>query len=129
MHINKDRDLSNPSCFAQDMDRFPSKFMRLLSAKKQQSHHLSKQTFHSDSNAGPWAGVFFGRLIRRFGCQPSRRISGPSAEFISVTRLRTLALAVSRETAPVGAPLFAPMNNPYRSQRAEMRTGFFKPGT
>jgi hypothetical protein len=58
-------------------------------------------------HAGVPAGVFFGRLTRRFGKQPSRRISGPSAEFISVNRLTASPM-----------PLFAPMNNPYLRQRA-----------
>jgi hypothetical protein len=117
------------SCLAQDVDPLPSEIVRNVSAKKQQIVFLFEKSSHPDTNAGPGAGVFFGRLIRRFGSEPSRRISGPSAEFISVTRLRTLALAVSRETAFVGSPLFAPMNNPYRDQRADLRTGFFKPGT
>jgi hypothetical protein len=52
-------------------------------------------------DAGCVAGVFFGRLNRRFGWLPSRGFSGPSAEFISV----------NRKTARV-MPLFAPMNNP-----------------
>jgi len=37
-------------------------------------------------DAGHGAGIFFGRLNRLFGNLPSRRFSGPSAEFISVNR-------------------------------------------
>jgi hypothetical protein len=129
MHIRKDRYPTTASCFAQDMDRLPSKNMHVASAKKQQIVILFEKSSCPDTNAGTSAGVFFGRLIRRFGIEPSRRISGPSAEFISVTRLRTFAPAVPQGSAFANAPLFAPMNNPYRNQRADLRTGFFKPGT
>lgn len=83
-----------------------------------------------NSNAGMVAGVFvaadFGLLTRLFGREPSRRISGPSAEFISVTRLRRSQRAMPRGRARF-EPLFAPMNNPYRNS-ALSRTGFFNPG-
>jgi hypothetical protein len=111
------------------MDRFLSNNARSTSAKKQQILNLVEKSSFPDMCAGMCAGIFFGRLIRRFGSTPSRRISGPSAEFISVTRLRTQTVAVSQETAFGVAPLFAPMNNPCRNQRADLRTGFFKPGT
>ena len=62
-------------------------------------------------HAGPFAGVFFGRLNRPFGFQPSRRFSGPSAEFISVNRLTASLM-----------PLFAPMNNPYLRLRSVAAT-------
>jgi hypothetical protein len=58
------------------------------------------------NDAGLVAGVFFGRLNRRFGAKPSRRFSGPSAEFISVNGLMAVSL-------PSAVLLFAPMNNPY----------------
>jgi hypothetical protein len=64
------------------------------------------------NHAGLVAGVFFGRLNRRFGREPSRRFSGPSAEFISVNRLDDGAL-------PSAVPLFAPMNNPYLRLRLD----------
>jgi len=111
------------------MGQFPSAIWNTASTKIQQSSFLFSQSPHFDTSAGPSAGVFFGRLTRRFGVMPSRRISGPSAEFISVTRLRTPAFAASQEMAFADTPLFAPMNNPNRRQRAVLRTGFFKPGT
>ena len=78
---------------------------------------------NTNTHAGLCAGVFFGRLNRRFGVMPNRRFSGPSAEFISVNE--------SQERSRVLQ--FAPMNNPYRqvqySTRASWRTGFFNPGT
>lgn len=67
------------------------------------------------NRAGPVAGVFFGRLTRRFGEKPSRRISGPSAVFISVNRLM-VSLTQS------ASPLLAPMNNPYLRLRAVSAT-------
>jgi hypothetical protein len=69
------------------------------------SQRLGFKLSASPIEAGRCAGVFFGRLTRRFGFLPSRRISGPSAEFISVNRL----------TVGVGSRslLLAPMNNPY----------------
>jgi hypothetical protein len=66
-----------------------------------------------DTDAGTRAGVFFGRLNRRFAGVASRRFSGPSAEFISVNELQT-RLSVLR---------FAPMNNPYRCLRAHGAQG------
>src|SRR5258706_11921603 len=72
-------------------------------------------------NAGISAGVFFGPLIRRFGPRPSRRISRPSAAFISVN-----SSPAQRIVRP-----FAPMNNPYRPRRSKgagRADGFSQPG-
>jgi hypothetical protein len=69
------------------------------------SQRLADKHSASPIEAGLVAGIFFGRLNRRFGCVPSRRFSGPSAEFISVNRLTTSAGSRSL--------LLAPMNNPY----------------
>jgi hypothetical protein len=69
------------------------------------SQRLALKSSASPIEAGLVAGIFFGRLTRRFGLVPSRRISGPSAEFISVNRLT--ADESDRQ------PLLAPMNNPY----------------
>jgi hypothetical protein len=76
----------------------------LIAESLASSPRLAFKYSASPIEAGLVAGIFFGRLIRRFGLVPSRRISGPSAEFISVNRL----------TTGVGSRplLFAPMNNP-----------------
>jgi len=66
-----------------------------------------------DTDAGTRAGVFFGRLNRQFAGVPSRRFSGPSAEFISVNELQTRSSVLR----------FAPMNNPYRCLRAHGAQG------
>jgi hypothetical protein len=108
------------------VDQFHSEFWPAASAKKQHAFSFFSKSHYPNSNAGIFAGVFFGRLTRRFGVMPSRRISGPSAEFISVTRLRTSAFAASQETETANAPLRAPMNNPNRKQHADVRTGFSK---
>jgi hypothetical protein len=83
----------------------PTKFVVDLRAA---SPRFDQQSPFLPIDAGLVAGVFFGRLTRRFGPVPSRRISGPSAEFISVNRLSAAPL-------PSDVPLFAPMNNPYPS--------------
>jgi len=74
------------------------------------SNPFALQHSHLLIDAGLVAGVFFGRLNRRFGFEPSRGFSGPSAEFISV----------NRKTAS-DMPLFAPMNNPYLRRRRTTR--------
>ena len=70
----------------------------------------------SHHDAGARAGVFFGRLNRRFDVVSSRRFSGPSAEFISVNEVWLQ---------------FAPMNNPYRCTSRlcghEDANGFLQP--
>jgi hypothetical protein len=69
------------------------------------SQRLGFKLSASPIEAGLVAGIFFGRLTRRFGFLPSRRISGPSAEFISVNRLTA--------GGRIRSLLLAPMNNPY----------------
>jgi hypothetical protein len=89
---------------ASSIDQSPTAFAESPVSSRRSGFKSS--TFSID--AGLVAGVFFGRLTRRFGLVPSRRISGPSAEFISVNRLTAAHL-------PSDVPLFAPMNNPYPS--------------
>jgi hypothetical protein len=96
----------------------PSLFCEPVAAKKQQKHFSVLKSIDEATDAGRDAGVFFGRLIRPFGAAPSGRISGPSAEFISVTRLRP-GLNSACKLRVRSQPLCAPMNNPYRRQRAE----------
>jgi hypothetical protein len=78
-----------------------------------------KSSCLSNINAERLLGVFFGRLIRRFGSVPSRRISRPSAAFISV----------NRHSVQSSVRLFAPMNNPYCPHRVRtfMLTDGFQP--
>jgi hypothetical protein len=129
MPSRREQKPDNVSCSTQGVDQFHSKNPQEVLAKKQHANsHFSKSP-ESDTSAGFYAGVFFGRLNRRFVAKSSRRFSGPSAEFISVTRLRTSVVSASQETGVANAPLRAPMNNPNRKMHADLRTGFFKPGT
>lgn len=109
--------------------RFPLNLSGAFAAQKQHSYRIRAQKISavlfgkqsaalfntSNINAVALPGVFFGRLIRRLGNRPSRRISRPSAAFISVNRLY----------AQNNVQQFAPMNNPYHQQRAVRWTGFF----
>ncbi len=112
-----------------EQGRFPFNLSAAFAAQKQHWLHTGLQKFSvvsfskqfaalfttSNINAGALPGVFFGRLIRRLGNRPSRRISRPSAAFISVNQL----------DAQNSVQQFAPMNNPYHQQRAVRWTGFF----
>jgi len=77
----------------------PKFLVELLAA----SPRFDRKSSFSPIDAGLVAGVFFGRLTRRFGRGPSRRISGPSAEFISVNRLTAGAVFASSSSNPAAA--------------------------
>jgi hypothetical protein len=118
MHSHLDRARNKPSGLHQVKGLIPSSFCEALAAKKQQKQFSVLKSIDEATDAGRDAGVFFGRLIRPFGCVPSGRISGPSAEFISVARLRPDAITACSLRVR-SQPLCAPMNNPFRRQRAE----------
>jgi hypothetical protein len=119
MHSRHDTEVVSEVCSLQAVDQFHSPICEFGSAKKQHAQSSFSKSIKPHTSAGVFAGVFFGRLTRRFGKVPSRRISGPSAEFISVTRLRTSAFAASQESGAANAPLRAPMNNPNRKEFAD----------
>jgi hypothetical protein len=129
MHSHLVRTRIPISCSLQVKALIPSSFCNQTAAKKQHVVESNQKSFVRDTNAGVDAGVFFGRLIRPFGTLPSGRISGPSAEFISVTRLRPGASDAMQYASPVLQPLCAPMNNPFRRQRAEGGRVSLNPGT
>jgi len=119
MHSHLDRIRINRSGLDEVKAMIPSSFWDFSAAKKQQAVSSVKKSSVQDIDAGRDAGVFFGRLIRPFGSVPSGRISGPSAEFISATRLRPSVNGLKKFSPFVLEPLCASMNNPYRRQRAE----------
>jgi hypothetical protein len=129
MHSHLDRTRIPIPCSKQAKALIPSSFCEFSAAKKQHVADSNKKLFVQATNAGSDAGVFFGRLIRPFGRLPSGRISGPSAEFISVTRLRPGASVAKQYASRVHQPLCAPMNNPFRQQRAEGGRVSLNPGT
>jgi hypothetical protein len=85
----------------------PSSICDVVAVKKQHTHIFGLKSFDEVINAGRDAGVFFGRLIRPFGVLPSGRISGPSAEFISVTRLRSTRTAHASSLCPCSTAVCA----------------------
>jgi hypothetical protein len=129
MHSHLDRTRIPITCPAQVKALIPPSFCEVFAAKKQHVVASNQKLFVQATNAGSDAGVFFGRLIRPFGMLPSGRISGPSAEFISVTRLRPGASDAKQHAPRVHQPLCAPMNNPFRQQRAEGGRVSLNPGT
>jgi hypothetical protein len=98
----------------------PSKSLPVFVESPASAQRLDAKSSAVPIDAGLVAGVFFGRLTRRFGYLPSRRISGPSAEFISVNGWTAGAVVADM-------PLFAPMNNPNLRlcRGTTWRTGFF----
>ena len=91
MHSYLDRIRNHNFGLTEVKGPIPSSICDVVAVKKQHARVFSLKSIDEASNAGRDAGVFFGRLIRPFGMLPSGRISGPSAEFISVYALQVCA--------------------------------------
>jgi hypothetical protein len=107
MHSHSDRIRTRHFGLDEVKGLVPSSICDVVAAKKQHAKFFALKSFDEATDAGRDAGVFFGRLIRPFGIEPSRRISGPSAEFISVTRLRSTRTAHASSLCPCSSAVCA----------------------